>query len=308
MENSRALRLMLALLLISCGAVLVLVAGAGKAGNLVNGLGLSLIVSGIVAVFRELAIAHAEGKEMADQVATRLRAELSGGGDGGLRRVSSPQRGYDGYYLWAVSKEQCDLFFAGRSVLHRVQAELAGLSLGRVEDLFLGKLQQDSVIRVLFLDPRSDLVSRLCQEEGQSEREFLEDMAISLGICRRIHKLITEKRDSLSPHAELHIRIYDELPHFSYHRHDEVVVVGLYLVSSLGSPSAAFQVADDETKKFFSDHFTAMFDRAADRGCIVDLTYNGRTPVFSDKLYEDLRDYLAEKLGHDECRRLMDAD
>jgi len=271
---------MFALFLIPCGAVLVLIAGAGKAGGLVNGLGLSLIVAGIVAAFRELVIVKLEAGETADHVATRLHDKLFKNEQSGIRPISSVRRGYDGYYRWAISTQRCELFFAGRSVLHRVQADLNDRRLHSVEEVLLGKLQQSSAIRILFLDPTSDLIPRLSREEGQSKQEMLEDLATSLGICRRLHKLITQS-PMLPPTAELHIRVYDEVPHFAYHRQDDDVVVGFYFLSSLGSASAAFQVIDADTQRFFGDHFAAIFDRASKDGCIIELTPNRATPAFN---------------------------
>lgn len=303
-DYSRLLRSMFTVVLIFAGLALFQVAPSGKVGDLVNGLGLSLIVSGIVALFRELVIARAEGQAMAEQVATRLSAELTRDRDRGLKRIRAPQRVHDGYNQWVVSKHRCELFLAGRSVLHQVQDGLNGLNLRPVEELIYGKLKNGSVIRILFLDPRSNLVSRLCREEGQSEREFLEDMATSLGICRRIYELIMQS-PALPLEAELHIRMYDELPHFSYHRYDDDVLVGMYFISPLGSTSPAFQVTDAGTKKFFNDHFTSIFDRVSADGCVVELTSKSRTPEFDADLYGRLCDSLIQRLGRERCVELM---
>src|SRR5579885_1407620 len=110
MGTNRALRLLVSIFLIPCGAVLVLIAGGGKAGELVNGLGMSLIVAGIVAAFRELVIVRLEAGESADQIAERLRPQLFATAAGAVRLVSSVRRGFDGYYRWAISNQPCDLF------------------------------------------------------------------------------------------------------------------------------------------------------------------------------------------------------
>lgn len=103
MGTNRALRLMFSVFLIPSGAVLVLIAGSGKAGTLVNGLGLSLIVAGIVAAFRELMIVRLEAAEMSDQISSRLHKHLFQNGRTGIRLVSLVRRGYEGYYRWAIS-------------------------------------------------------------------------------------------------------------------------------------------------------------------------------------------------------------
>jgi hypothetical protein len=272
MGANRALRLMFALFLIPCGAVLVLIAGAGKPGSLVTGLGLSLIVAGIVAAFRELVIVQFEGGEMANQVATQLQDRLFQTDDPGIRQIKDVRRGYEGYYRWVISTHKCELFFAGRSVLHRIQEDLNKRRLHSVEQVLLDKLQESSTIHILFLDPRSDLIPRLSHEEGQTEKEMLSDLAKSLGICRRLHKLIEQSPHPLPPDAELHIRVYDEVPHFAYHRQDDDVIIGFYFLRALGSASAAFEVTDATTKKFFGSHFELIFDRAWREGCIIERT------------------------------------
>jgi hypothetical protein len=307
MGTNRALRLMFALFLIPSGAVLVLVAGTGKGGTLVNGLGLSLIVAGIVAAFRELVIVQLEASETADHVATRVYERMFKKDESGIRPISTVRRGYDGYYRWAITVQRCELFFAGRSVLHRVQADLNERKLRPAEEVLLGKLKQGSAIRILFLDPRSDLIPRLAREEGQSKQEMLEDLATSLGICRRLHKLVAQS-PVLPPSAELHIRVYDEVPHFAFHRQDDDMIVGFYFLSSLGSASAAFQVIDDDTKRFFGDHFASIFDRASKDGCVIEITPNRGTPAFNSALYDKLRDVLVAELGNDRCVALMGAD
>src|SRR6266566_1664305 len=119
MGANRALRLMFALFLIPCGAVLVLIAGTGKAGSLVNGLGLSMIVAGIVAAFRKLVIVQFEAGDMASQVATRLHAELGKKEEPGIRQIEDVRRGYDGYYRWVVSKFIFNRASTGGSIIER---------------------------------------------------------------------------------------------------------------------------------------------------------------------------------------------
>jgi hypothetical protein len=100
---NRALRLMIAVLLIPSGAVLVLIAGTGRVGGLINGLGLSLIVAGIVAAFRELVIVPFETSDTANQVASRLHDKLFKDVVPGIRKIDDFRRGYDGYYRWVIN-------------------------------------------------------------------------------------------------------------------------------------------------------------------------------------------------------------
>lgn len=304
----RALRLMIALFLIPTGAVLVLIAGAGKVGNLVGGLGLSLIVAGIVAAFRELVVVPFETNTRTDQLVTELHERILQDEIPGIRQIEDVRRGYHGYYRWVITTQKCELFFAGRSVLHRIQEDLNKRSAHSVEDVLLGKLRQRSAIRILFLDPRSDLIPRLSREEGQTEQGMLRDLATSLGVCRRLHRLIEKDPTSLPPDAELHIRLYDEVPHFAYHRQDDNVIIGFYFLSALGSASAAFEVTDTRTKEFFGSHFAAIFDRASKDGCIIERTPNREEPVFNEALYAELRTILTARLGQQTCDALMGTD
>lgn len=304
MKSNRALRLLFAIFLLPCGAVLVLIAGGGKVGALVSGLGLSLIVAGIVAAFRELVIVRLEAEETADSIATRVQQKVIQGGGSGIRLVSPVRRGYNGYYRWAISTQPCELFFAGRSVLHRVQSDFRDRRLYPVEEVLLGKLQQGSVIRVLFLDPRSDLISRLSREERQSRSDMLSDLANSLGICQRLYELI-RAAPPLPPTAQLNIRVYDEVPHFAYHREDDDVIVGFYFLSALGSASAAFEVLDPQTKAFFEGHFVSIFDRAANDGRIIEVSSHRAVPEFNTALYGKLIDVLSTELGSDRCEQLL---
>lgn len=303
MGTTHTVRMLVSILLIPIGAVLVLIAGTGKVGVLVNGLGMSLMVAGVVAAFRELMIVRLEAEEMAEKVAANLGRQLPHNGGGAIRLVGKVRRGYEGYYRWAISKEPCDLFCAGRSILHRVRDDFEDHGLVSVEEVLRGKLQQGSTIRFLFLDPRSDLIARLSKEEGQTTEAMLADLAISLGICKRLYQLIGKSK--LPPHAELHIRVYDEVPYFAYHRQDDNVVVGFYFVSALGSASAAYEVVDPATRGFFEGHFTSIFDRATADGRILELAPHRGAPDFNTELFDKLRAVLETELGKDRCEHLL---
>lgn len=298
------LRLLFSIVMMLAGAVLVLIAGAGKIGALVNGLGLSLIVAGVVAAFRELVIVRFEAGETTDAIATKLHQRMFAERGSGVRLVSPVRRGYNGYYRWTTTNEPCALFFAGRSVLHRMRADFRDRTMYPVEEVLLAKLQQGSTIRILFLDPRSDLIPRLAHEEGQTEESMLSDLAVSLGICHRLYELINSEK-SLPARAQLHIRVYDEVPHFAYHREDDDVVIGFYFLTLLGSASAAFEVIDTQTKQFFEEHFAGIFARAAGTGRILELSPHQTAPRFDAALYDELRNTLTKALGQQRCERLL---
>jgi len=180
----------------------------------------------------------------------------------GIRLVHGVRRNYAGYYSWVNEQKAQELFFAGRSVLHRIDADIRSRMAGTAEDILFRRLKEGSKIKVLFLDPRSDILERLAKEEGQTPDAMLGDIATSIGICDRLHKLLQANFSTLQPGAELSIRVYDRVPYFAYHKQDTEVIVGFYFLSSKGSTSAAYELIDDTTKQVFGDHFIGIYSEA----------------------------------------------
>lgn len=306
LRTRRLLRLALALALLPSGAVMVLLPGRDTSAisELSRSIGLALIVSGIVATFREIFLTQMEADESADEIARRVTAQLVAGQDGSAFRLVSPvRRGYSRYYQWAIDTSMREMFFAGRSVLHRIQADFKTRSLGPIENVVARKVQEGCVVRVLFLDPRSQLVDRLALEEGQTRAQMLGDLAATLGVCERTYHAV---RDAIGAHLDgralLQIRIYDEVPYFSYHSNGEEVIVGFYFTTIVGSSSAAYAVTDQETRGFFKQHFESVFGRASG-GIVLEVSGNRNVCDFNHRLYEELTTYLKGELGEDEFRR-----
>lgn len=297
--KGRILRLTFSVLLLPTGAVLLLTAGEGRFETLVSKLGLALIVAGVVSVFRETFILRLETEETADDVASRVHEKILQylPRAAGIRMISEKRRGFDEYYTWATVTRPENLFFAGRSVLHRVDEDFQRQrNLGPAEHILARKIKEGSQIRVLFVDPRSDMIERLAREEGQTERAMLQDIARSIGICRRLYDLLSKSPVELV--AGLWVRLYDAVPYFSYHREDDKVIVGFYFTTSKGYESSAFEVTDAASRKLFEDHFLSIFDKA-DRHTLLEVGPHRNIPQFNDTLYGDLHKHLAEKLGQD---------
>lgn len=295
-------RLLFSILLIPIGAVLVLL----NAGELVAGIGLAFIVAGVVSTFHEGVLRRLEGTDhstaLADSVVQRLReAPLSATG---IRLVSPVRKGYDGYYLWAMHTGAQDMFFAGRSVLHRIDADFRARTIGSAEGILARRVREGASIRVLFLDPRCDIIHRLADEEGQSRRDLLRDIAASIGICERLHLLL--KGVVLPATASLDIRVFDEIPYFAYHKVDARIIVGFYFSSALGHQSAAFDVVDLQTREFFDAHFTAMFGRAATSNKVVlRIDPHRRSSDLNGDLLAELRTMLEKELGREHVHGAM---
>jgi hypothetical protein len=301
LHNSNELsRILFSILLIPIGAVLVLI----EAGTLASSIGLALIVAGVVSTFHEGVLRRLEEEDstsaIVDGVVEGLKeAPLSATG---IRLVSPVRMGYDGYYLWAMNAGPQDMFFAGRSVLHRIDADFRARRIGSADAIIARRVREGASMKVLFLDPRCDVINRLAQEEGQSTKDLLKDVATSLGVCERLHGHL--KGVLLPASAKLEIRVFNEIPYFAYHKVGSKVIVGFYFSSALGHQSAAFEVVDVQTKEFFDAHFTAMFARAASQ-YVLRIDPHRRSCDLNARLLGHLRTRLEEELGHAEVHRAM---
>jgi len=238
--------------------------------------------------------------EIATQTATRVHDLFSERPPGmtGIKLIAKTEhrRNFWRYYSWVNEQKAQELFFAGRSVLHRINADIWTRTGGYAEDILLRRLKEGSKITILFLDPRSDLLERLATEEGQQPDEMLEDIATSIGICFRLHGLLRNNLSTLPPTAELKIRIYDRVPYFAYHKQDSDVILGFYFLSEKGSSSAPYEIADDTTKTVFGGHFDRIFAMATG-GSLLEFDGPRRRLHFDDFLNKSLREFLTRKLG-----------
>ncbi len=308
MTSARKQALTWATLLIFTGiilALLVLLVDFGVIGKLLSDIGLAFIVAGVDSGFRQLVMLRLESEETSTDIAIKLHERLRNTPliAEGLRLVAKQRSGYEMYYTWTKIPEPQILFFAGRSVLHLMNRDFRLRKMASVEKLLANKLKGGSDIRVLFLDPRSDIIERLVEQEGHLLTAMLADIAVSIGICKRLYELI--KDDQLDPGARLHIRLYDEIPYFAYHRVDDDIVVGLHFSSS-SVTSAAFSTQDEQIKSLFNNHFMSVFDRAADKVLLEYSAQRASLPVyFNTSLYDDLLLLLREQLGKEQTDALI---
>jgi hypothetical protein len=222
----------------------------------------------------------------------------------GLRLVSDQRRGYQGYYDWIKNTSEQQLVFAGRSVLHRIDADVRDSINQSAEDVILSKLRNGSRIRINFLDPYSCLIERLAKEEGQRPEDMLSDIATSIGICRRLGDLLTTEAKTLPKKCDLSIRIYDQVPYFAYHKQNEQVIVGFYFQSFLGSTSAAYEIIDSSTKELFSSHFVRIHSEVSS-STLVEFNGERARPRVENELFERLVGKLSESLTQTRVNELM---
>ena len=222
----------------------------------------------------------------------------------GLRLITEVRRNFRGYYDWVNENGSQDLFFAGRSVLHRIDADIHARTESSAEAIILRRLREGSKIRIDFLDPRSDIIDRLAQEEGETPAALLGNIATSLGICRRLGELVRAHYLSLPAGAVLSVRVYDRMPYFAYHKQDNDVLVGFYFQSLLGSSSAAYELVDETTKRTFSEHFVRIHADAAST-TMVEFDGAAGRPLFNNELFNELRKQLSAKLGPSRVDELL---
>ncbi len=301
MTVNKVLRVVFSILLIFAGAVLSLLGLTGPIGKLLSDIGLALIIAGIVAVFEETVLSRLEQGETAHLVADQVYEKLyqSPLQSVGIRLVSPVRKGFAGYYNWAIHNSPQNLFFAGRAVLHRIDFDFRNRGLGGVEEVITRRMSQGAHLRLMFLDPRSDLIPRLAREEGQDPDQLLGDIATSIAIVERLYNKIKD-RDFTT--GSLYVRVYDEVPYFAYHRVDEEVIVGFYFSSALGYASAAYEVIDQQTKNFFEGHFLSMYDRASKMTLLSVPPQQTKTNL-NRRLLNQLKEALSNALGEEQIKQ-----
>jgi len=225
----------------------------------------------------------------------------------GIRLLSDVRRNFSEYYNWVNEQKPQELFFAGRSVLHRIDADIRTRTETSAEHVIFRRLKEGSKIKILFLDPRTNILDRLAKEEGQTLQAMLGDIATSIGICRRLFDLLQQNYSELPPSAELTIRVYDRVPYFAYHRQDNQAIVGFYFLSTKGSSSSAYELVDEVTKQVFGDHFVGIMSEAATNTMVEFDGARGR-PNYNQELFQELCDclHLPEHLGKERTDELVE--
>lgn len=223
----------------------------------------------------------------------------------GIKLLNPFRRSYHKYYDWVNNQDAQDLFFAGRSVLHRIDADVRTRGGSSAEDILLLKLKEGSKIKILFLDPRTSILERLANEEGQRLESILGDIATSLGICKRLSKLLENEYKNLPANSELDIRIYNCIPYFAFHKQNDKVILGFYFPSmGLGSSSPAYEIIDDKTRQVFSGHFEHILTQAVS-GSLVGFSGARGEPSFDEDLFEGLLKFLETRLEKEKIEKLL---
>lgn len=303
--NDRArtlIRILLSLLMTAAGVITALMAqgSTGPNAKLSQDLGLALIIAGVVAFFQEAFVAPLRQQEADERLKDVVKAnesqlgELSKSIKGSLTRVfdilagpgiqmvSKQRRGYSGYHRWMLETAPQEMFFAGHSVLHRIQADFGALKLKDVDEALFQKLAEGGKVKILFLDPTWDFLENIARSEDQTAVKMAQDLLTTLQVCENLSRRL----GGVDLPGELDIRTCGELVQYAFHHvacpnKSEEMLIGFYFAGMVGTQSPLLSVENRDMREFFSKHFFTIFDRSSSkrllsysRGAGVDFNEN----------------------------------
>ena len=270
--KSRIFRIIYSLLVLFIGTTMALALNNSTSliGILGQSVGLAFIVTGCISVFREGIIFPSESdetKKLYDDIKNKME---KGFGDicdrlsrQGIYLLSEKRYGHPRYHRWLLETKPQHIFFAGHSVLHRVQKDFEDRQLKSVEENIEQKLSEGSHIRILFLDPTWELLNDVAKGEGQAINDFRLDLKTTLGVCQKIWKRIEGKKLA----GDIEIRTCRETVQYAYHytfcpdRDEKEMLAGFYYAGRLGTLSPLLLVEGKDIQNFFEEHFKNVFDR-----------------------------------------------
>jgi hypothetical protein len=308
-ERMKALiRNLLSMLMIALGVIFVLAtAGAGGQRTKVwEDLGLALSIAGVVSFFQEAILSRFSKEDGLKLELERVRKSFSEDIQKIANSLNGPRiemlaeqrNGYAGYHRWVLERAPQQLFFAGHSVLHHIQADFKALKLKDVEDAIAEKMSSGSKARFLFLDPTWDLFKRVAESENQTVSKMARDLRVSLEICKRL----SDKLKAKDIQGEIEVKVCRELVQYAFQHticsanHFEEMLVGFYFAGILGTQSPLLTVENRSMRDIFSKHFVNIFDRASSRQVL----YYSRDGVgiFNEVLYSECLARIAELENH----------
>lgn len=280
-------------MLAAFGLILILLSSGINSASLwasfLSNLGLACAVAGIVSVFHIVVIEQFDRDELAIAIAGQISRQIAALKDS-LRLISDARHDCDKYNLWIVNRS-ADLFMAGRSVLHRIDANLKKDDVDNsIIHHLIRRLREGSSITVLLMDPRSPFIDKVAEEEGHSKTEIFKDIETSLDICKQLKDQLADK---VLP-GRLSIRVYDNFPYFSYHKHDDMMIVGFYFLSFKGENSPAYEVIDEKTKSLFERHFEKIYINSKP---IIENSQKNSRVIWHASLFGELGTFIGRELG-----------
>ena len=307
------LTLLFSIVMLLLGVVLVLGVQlmSGQTDSIFQKIGFAFIVSGVVTIFQESVIARSKDDEtdkrfshlhetmdkVNAKIDNRFREfdESYGSKALAIRLIKEKRAGHDEYHHWLVHTIPEDMFFAGHSVLHRVQIDLTKRNLGKVEDRITTRLAAGCSIRMVFLNPTWEFIRIIAESENQQYEKMMTDLAITLGICRRLWSQLEEEHPIS---GSLHIWMCKEIQQYAFHSvtnretGTRQLLVGLYFANVLGMNSPLFSVDHKDIQDTFTAHFTTISNRAVSL-----LEYSPPIKHFNYDVYHHCRDALCTAIG-----------
>lgn len=300
------LRILAGIVMLLMGVIVSLIAdgATGVLGVLGQSLGIALIITGAVSVFQESVLVPLKKTETQDRF-DKLSSETKEGfenilnvlgkDDTGLQILCNERAGFKGYHKWMLETKPQELFFAGRSVLHRIEKDFKERNFVSVSEAFIHKMKNGTTIRILFLNPNWELIDQIAVQEGRnSAKELYADLNISLRVVKSLWDTLQKQEEPLT--GSLEVRLFANISHYAYHcvketsSNDLEMLVGFYFAERLGWQSALFEVKDPSTQSLFERHFAILFDSAEQL-----LVYpGGRVDLaqFNSPLYEKSLNYV----------------
>lgn len=157
---------------------------------------------------------------------------------------------------------------------------------------FIQWIQTGKKMRILMLSPNS-AASKLRSREESSNEGFLPAKIIEqIGALKSLHGRAERQLKGQDYTGSLEVRLFDDLPYFSYFHTDKVMVMGFYYGHIRGLQSEALLI--DEKSSIHAkmqDHFNYLWNKPSKRGAPKTILCNiskGRTQ-FNHALVEALR-------------------
>jgi len=287
-------RIAISIILIVVGMLFVTLTDDVKEGKVIvlQKFGLALMVAGAVSILTD---AFLESRRERDRFPTDYIEKT------GIQILSLIRQGDDRYHSWVVVRNPQELFFAGRSVLHRIQLDFDDRRLPSVEEILIRKLSEGTRIRILFCNPLWDAIPSIATAEGQTSEKLYNDLQTSIEIVKKLHGKLKESSQKLS--GEIDIRLYQEQFQYAYHRTlnlqtDEMkMYLGMYFAKRQGCRSPLFEVYDRSIQKEFEDHFHNVFERS-DRFFFY--PRSGVGMMFDERLYHKIQRQISNTKYHGE--------
>lgn len=136
----------------------------------------------------------------------------------------------------------------------------------------------DCEIRILILDPKSQFLEGVAQDEpdrrGERVKEKIEE-TITFFKEFRTEFVKTHGKD-FQPKGSIRVKTHKSIPYFGYFRTEDVMIVTPYFSFGYGKDSPVFEVRKEKSRLFnhYEKHFDILWERH-DSNSILDIGFFG---------------------------------